>query len=87
MADKPQAIAERGEKIYAEKYKDTYEKQFLGQFVAIDIDSGESFVAKTPEQAISAAQAAKDGGFFHLIRIGAPGTYRVGYYAGGRGIT
>lgn len=87
MPQTPQAIAELGEKIYKEKYKEAYEKQFPGQFVAIDIDSQEAFVAKTPEQAISLAQTAKDGGFFHLIRIGAPGMYRVGYYAGRSGVS
>lgn len=79
MALSPQAIAEKGEKIYTDRYKTEYEKKYPGQFVAIEIDSGEAFRATTPEEAITMAQEARDGGFFHLIKVGSPGVYRVSY--------
>ena len=77
----PEAIAERGEAIYRNKFKEEYEKSHAGKFVAIEIDSEEAFLGSTPEEAIAAAQRARDGGLFHLIRVGSPGVYRVGYYA------
>ena len=72
-----QQIAEKGEQIYREKYQAEYETKYRGQYVAIEIDSGEAFLAESPEEAITAAQRARDGGFFHLIKIGSSGVYHV----------
>ncbi len=83
MPDTPQAIAERGEQIYKEKYQADYEKRFLNKFVAIDIATGEAYVADSPTEAILAGQKAEHvGGPFHVIKIGSPGVYRVGHSAG-----
>jgi hypothetical protein len=81
MSLSPQAIAEKGEEIYQRKYKAQYEKTHAGKFLAVELGTEEGFLGDTPEEAIRAAQTARDGGYFHLIRIGAPGVYRVGYYA------
>jgi len=75
----PEQIADKGEQIYKARYQQEYEQQHLGKFVAIEIDSGEAFLADTPEEAIEAAQRARDRGLFHLIKVGAPGLYRVSY--------
>lgn len=79
MPESPQLMADKGEAIYREKYQEAYERDFLGQFVAIDIQSGAAFVAQTPEQAIQDAQASNPKGLLHLIKIGSPGVYRLGY--------
>jgi hypothetical protein len=80
MPDTPQAIAEKGEKIYREKYQEEYERRYLNKFVAIDITTGKAFVADSPTQAIlEARQGEQGGGPFHVIKIGSPGVYRVGY--------
>ena len=80
----PQQIAEKGEQIYKEKYQSEYEKNHLGKFVAIEIDSGEAFLADTPEQAIEAVERARNGRLFHLIKVGSPGVYRMSYTNAGR---
>ncbi len=77
----PKAIAEAGEKIYAEKYRDEFEAMYRGQFAAIDVKSGLAYRGVTPEQALGAARQAAPGGLFHLIRIGQPGAFRVSYSA------
>ncbi len=80
MPDTPHAIAEKGEQIYREKYRADYEQKFPNKFVAIDITTGNAFVADTPTEAILAGQRAEDaGGPFHVIKVGSPGVYRVGY--------
>ncbi len=79
MALSPEEIAEKAQKIYEARYKEEYERKYLGQFVAIDVDSGQAFVARSPEKAVEAAQTAAGGGFIHLIKIGSPGVYHVSY--------
>jgi len=81
MALSPQAIAEKGEKIYKEKYRDEFERIHQGKFVAVEIETEKAYVGDTPEKAIESAQHECDGGYFHLIKVGSPGVFRVGYYA------
>ena len=77
----PTEIAAEGERIYAEKYKQDYETKHPGKFVAIDVTSGEAYLAEFPEEAIQSAQAKSPTGLFHLIKIGAQGAFRVSYSA------
>ncbi len=81
MALSPQAIAEKGESIYNAKYRAEYEKRYFGQYVAIDIETGQAFVATRPEAAIEKAEQAIKGGLFHVIRIGHSGVYHVSHTA------
>ena len=83
MPTDPKTIADRGAQIYEAKYQQAYEANHPGQYVAIDIQSEEAFVAQTPEEALRTAQVRKPGSMFHLIKIGAPGVFRVGYSASG----
>jgi hypothetical protein len=55
----PQEIAESGESggaLYKEKFRAEYEQKHSGNYLAIDIESEELFLADTPEQALQAAQ-------------------------------
>ena len=79
VTQNPQAIAEKGEAIYREKYQRDYEQRFLGKYVAIDITTGDAWIADSPEKALELAQTKNPNGFFHLIRVGSAGVYRVGY--------
>jgi hypothetical protein len=81
VAFSPKLIAEKGEQIYSDRYKAEFEKKYPGRFVAIEINSGEAFLADSAEEAISKVEKKCNYSLFHLIRIGAPGVYRVGYYA------
>lgn len=74
---RPQEVADAGERIYRERHKDTLEGQSPGQFAAIDVLSGEAYVAKFPEDALSEAQRRAPGGLFHLIRIGSANAFRT----------
>ena len=75
----PQAIAEVGLKIYKEKFQTEYEKTHLGSFAAIDVVSQLIYVADTPEKALKDGKDADPNGFFHLIKIGSAGAFRVSY--------
>lgn len=83
MPTDPKTIADRGAQIYTAKYQQAYEANHPGQYAAIDIHSEEAFVAPTPEDALRAAQAKNKASMFHLIKIGSPGVFRVGYSSSG----
>jgi hypothetical protein len=75
----PEKIADAGERIYAEQYKAQLEATQRGHFVAIDVTTGEGYVAEFPEQALGEARAKAPAGIFHLIRVGAPGAFTVSF--------
>jgi len=75
----PKVIAERGEKIYNEKYRAEFEKKHLGKSVVIDVTSESAYVADTAEGAFEQARKVAPGGFFHLIKVGEPGAFRVSH--------
>lgn len=78
----PSKIVEAGERIYSEHYKAEFERDRFGQFVAIDISTGEAYPAEFPEEALLAARAKAPTGVFHLIRIGFPGAFKLSTSAG-----
>lgn len=75
----PNSIAEKGEALYREKFQAEYEIKYPGKFLAIDVNSAIPYVADTPEQAVEALLQANPNAYYHVVRIGAPGVYRVGY--------
>jgi len=82
MALSPQIIANKGEALYKNKFQSEYEAKYTGKFVAIDVASEEASVADSPEDAIAAAQKKNPDGLFHLVKVGSPGVYRLGYTQG-----
>ena len=75
----PQEVAKRGEEIYARDHRERLEAESTDQFVAIDVSSGQAYVAPQPEAALEAAREAAPDGVFHLIKIGSEGAFRVSY--------
>ena len=73
----PGEIADAGEKIYREKYKQDLEEQYRGRFVAIDVLNEEAYVEEYAEKALQKARDAAPYGVFHLIRIGADSAARA----------
>jgi len=74
-----QVVAERGDKIYNDKYRAAYEQQHRGKFVVIDVLTEKAYINDTPEGALDQAKADAPGGLFHLIQVGFPGAFRVSY--------
>ena len=75
----PNSIAEKGEQLYREKFQGEYEVKFPGKYLAIDVNSAIPYVADTPEDAVEALLRANPTAYYHVVRIGASGVYRVGY--------
>lgn len=75
----PEATARRGQEIYDRKYRTQYERDFSGQFLAIDVDSEQVYLGANPQEAVKHGKTKAPSAIFHLIRIGSIGAFRVGH--------
>lgn len=75
----PKTVAQRGERIYRERYRSKYERRYRGKFVAIDVDTKAAHLSESPEVALADARAQNPDGLFHLIRVGSLGAFRLSY--------
>ncbi|MDP3697372.1 MAG: hypothetical protein Q8R55_05130 [Candidatus Taylorbacteria bacterium] len=64
-----QKIAEAGAKIY-ETIRPQYEPSQNGRFLAIDIDSKDTYIGTTSSEAVELARKAHPNKVFYVIKIG-----------------
>ena len=64
-----QKIAEEGKKIY-DRVKVNYEPKENGKFLAIDVDSQDSFLGSSSAEALELAKQKYPGKVFYVVRIG-----------------
>ena len=77
----PQRIAERAVEIY-NGLDDAIKEAHAGQFMVVDVKSGQHYIAEFSEDAFRLARAEAPHGIFHLIRIGAPSAFKVSFSTG-----
>ena len=65
-------LVRRGEKIYRQKLLRSSVGRKKGYFAAIEVESGDFFVAHLPVAAVEKAERAHPNKKFHLVRIGYP---------------
>ena len=73
----PTRLAELGQKLYEERFKDAYAAEHTGEILAIDVDSGTAYLGTSPLEALTTARAANSNGHFHLVKIGFSGVYTL----------
>jgi hypothetical protein len=78
-SDRPNArdIAAKGDAVYESKFRPEFERQYPGQFAAIDISTEDAFVGEFAEQALAKARAASPSGIFYLVRVGSKAAFKV----------
>ena len=64
-----QIIADKGERIYQDLFREEYEANFPGQFVVIEVVTKRAYASETAEVAISKATEHTPDGLFHMVRI------------------
>jgi len=74
----PPRLAELGERLHEEHFKAEYLQEHTGEILAIDVESKTAYLGKSPLEALLAAKAAHKNGFFHIVKIGGPGVYKMG---------
>ncbi|MBI2096884.1 MAG: hypothetical protein HYT40_01885 [Candidatus Sungbacteria bacterium] len=67
------ALVSKGEQIYKELIVDTgREKELVGQYVAIEVDSRGIFLGSTKEEAFNTARDKFPAKLFYVRRVGSP---------------
>src|ERR1039457_1970306 len=74
----PKAVSDAGERIYDERYRQDYERDYRGQVVAVDVLSGNATLGGTSSAALLKARHKYPKAVFHLIRVGHAGSFEVG---------
>lgn len=72
------SVIERVKRIYAERLQATLEVDHRGQFVAIEPESGEHFLADTLDKAVRDARTKHPNRLTHTVRVGYPTALQVG---------
>lgn len=70
--------ASRARLIYDQRLRADLEADHFGQFVAVEPDSGDHFLADTLDAAADAAQAAHPNRQAHVIRVGHAAALHIG---------
>ncbi len=71
----PQEVEKKGQEIYEQKLKDKLEKESLGEYVAIDVETEEYFLGESLEDALNKAREKYPNKIFHSIKIGSTGVF------------
>ena len=74
----PAEVAQRGEAIYERQIRARVEPEHLGQFVVIDIETGDYELDVDDLAATKRALAKRPDAVLYGLRIGSPTAYRLG---------
>ncbi len=76
--------AARGRCFYEERLKQRLEAERMGEFVAVEPNTGRYFLGRTGSEALTSAHEAMPEAKFFLQRIGSEVTHKMGSYGSGR---
>ena len=74
-------LVERGQSTYRQSLAAILEPTHIGEFVAVEPDSGRYFLGSTASQALVAARHAMPNNLFYLTRVGRETAHTVGGHA------
>ena len=64
------ALAAKARDIYNERLKENLEGCCRGQFVAVEVDSGDYFLGRSPLEAIMSGKEKHPEKIFHVMKVG-----------------
>lgn len=76
-------LVERGQTTYRQRLAPILEPLHVGEFIAVEPDSGRYFLGMTASAALVAAHAAMPNNLFYLTRVGQEIAHTVGGHAPG----
>lgn len=71
-------IARRGREIYGRDIRADVERDHDGEFLVIEVSTGDYAVGKDDEEVFEHAEAKNPEGLFYLMRVGRPAAHRIG---------
>jgi hypothetical protein len=78
---RPREMAERGEEIYARKYKAEYEQKYFGKFLVVDLKSEKAYLGDSDIEAYKAAIREAPDSLFYTLRIGFRAAHKMSGHA------
>lgn len=75
-------IARRGRGIYERDIRAEVEREHDGEFLVVDVATGEYAVGEDQDEVFDHAEARNPEGLFYLLRVGRPAAHRIGRSAG-----
>lgn len=78
VSEETMSVITRAKEIYEQRLKTVLEADCKDQFVAIEPDSGELFVAGTFDAAVKLARSKYPSKLSHTIRIGHAAAFHIG---------
>ena len=76
----PSELSRKGEEIYQNELKGKLEKEHIGKFVAIEVESKDYFLADSPVEANQKAKNKYPNKVFYMIKIGFPAVYTMSHH-------
>lgn len=77
-------IAQRGQAIYDQRIRAHVETAHQGEFLVLNIETGEYEMDRNELAALQRAKAKNPDGAFYILRIGATAAYRLGKKQGAK---
>jgi hypothetical protein len=74
----PEEVARRGETIYQQKLRPRVEQQHFGEFLVVDVLSGNYEIDRDDLKASDRVLAKNPNAVLYGVRIGYPAAYRIG---------
>ena len=78
ISPETRSVIERAKHLYATQLRNELEAEHMNQFVAIEPESGEHFLADTFDEAVKAARTKYPSRLSHTIRIGHSAAFHIG---------
>jgi hypothetical protein len=71
-------IVQRGQALYDQQIRAKVEASHKGEFLILDVDTGEYEIDSNEVAAVKRAKAKNPGAALYILRVGYPTAYRVG---------
>ena len=78
ISERSKSVAEKGMRIYADRLQSDLEAKHLNQFVAIEPESGDHFIADSFSNAVAAARGKYPDRLSFVIRVGHNAALHIG---------
>jgi hypothetical protein len=71
-------IVQRGQALYDQQIRAKVEASHKGEFLILDVDTGEYEIDRNEVAAVKRAKMKNPGAALYILRVGYPTAYRVG---------
>ncbi len=78
VSENSENVAREAKRIYKERLRASLEESHMDEYVAIEPDSGEHFLAKSYSEAVAASRAAHPERIAFVIRVGHKAASHIG---------